>query len=155
MNYKKSSSYSQWMMNWILHLYKNFVKFYINDLIIFLKILNDHKQHLDTIWFLFNEIEISLNRVKTYLDYSFIILLKQQVDRFNMTISEKWIAVIQKIKFLKNLKDLEIYLDFTEWLWQYIFYYAQLIEFLQQRKIILLWNDFIKEKSRKKYLKKI
>ena len=34
------------------------------------------------------------------------------------------------------------------------FYYAQLTESLQQRKIILLQNDLIKEKSRKKYLKK-
>ena len=142
------------MMNWILHFYKNFVRFYINDLVIFLKILNDHKWHLNTIWFLFNEIEISLNRVKTYLDYSSIILLEQWVDRFDMTISEKQIAIIQEIEFLKNLKDLEIYLDFTEWLWQYISYYAQLIKSLQQRKIILLQNDLIKEKSRKKYSKK-
>ena len=103
-------------MNEILCFYKNFARFYIDDLIIFSKILNDHKQHLDTIWSLFNEIRISLNKVKTYLDYSSIILLEQWVDRFSMTISEKWIAVIQEIKFLKNLKNLEIYLDFTEWL---------------------------------------
>ena len=141
-------------MNWILCFYKNFIRFYIDDLIIFSKILNDHKWHLNTIWFLFNEIEISLNRVKTYLDYSSIILLEQWVDRFDMTISEKQIAIIQEIEFLKNLKDLEIYLDFTEWLWQYISYYAQLIKSLQQRKIILLQNDLIKEKSRKKYSKK-
>ena len=40
------------------------------------------------------------------------------------------------------------YLDLTEWLQQYISYYAQLTESLQWRKIILLQNDFIKEKSR-------
>ena len=153
-SYKKSSSYSQQMMNEILCFYKNFVRFYINDLIIFLKILNDHKQHFDIIWFLFDEIRISLNKVKIYLDYSSIILLEQQVDEFDMTTFKKQIAVIQEIEFLKNLKDFEIYLDLTEWLQQYISYYAQLTESLQQRKIILLWNDFIKEKSRKKYLKK-
>jgi Reverse transcriptase (RNA-dependent DNA polymerase). len=45
-------------------------RFYIDDLIIFSKILNEHKEHLNTIWFLFDEIEISLNEVKIYLDYS-------------------------------------------------------------------------------------
>ena len=76
MNYKESSSYSQQMMNWILHFYKNFIRFYINDLIIFSKILNNHKQHLNIIWSLFDEIRISLNEVKIYLDYSSIIFLE-------------------------------------------------------------------------------
>ena len=75
-SYKESSSYSQWMMNWILHFYKNFIRFYIDDLIIFLKILNNHKWHLNTIWSLFDEIRISLNRIKTYLDYSSIIFFR-------------------------------------------------------------------------------
>ena len=116
MNYKESSLYFQQMMNWILYFYKNFIRFYIDDLIIFLKILNNHKQHLNTIWSLFNEIRISLNKVKTYLDYSFIILLEQQINRFDMTTFKKQIAVIQEIKFSKNLKDFEIYLNLTEWL---------------------------------------
>jgi len=154
-SYKKSSSYSQQIMNWILHLYKNFIRFYINDLIIFLKILNNHKQHLNTIWSLFDEIRISLNEVKTYLDYSSIILLEQQVNEFSITTFKKQITVIQEIEFLKNFKDFETYLDFTEWLQQYISYYAQLIKFLQNKKMTLLHKNFTAGKSWKKYFKKI
>ena len=71
-----------------------------------------------------------------------------------MIISEKQIAVIQELKFLKTLKNLEIYLSFIDWLCQYIFYYAQLIKSLQNKKMTLFCKNFIAEKSWKKYFKK-
>ena len=89
-----------------------------------------------------------------YLKYSFIILLDQQVNEFSMIISEKQIAVIQELKFSKTLKDLEIYLSFTDWLYQYILYYVQLIKSLQNKKMILFCKNFTAEKSWKKYFKK-
>src|SRR5947207_2715560 len=110
-SYKKSSFYSQQMMNKILQSYRNFAQLYIDDLIIFSKTLKDHKKHFSIIFFLFDRFEISLNRVKTYLEYLSIILLDQQVNRFDMIILEEQIAVIQELKFSEILKDLEIYLN--------------------------------------------
>ena len=89
MSYKKSFLYSQQIINKILQSYKDFVQLYINDLIIFSKILKNHKKHFSIIFFLFDRFEISLNEVKTYLEYLSIILLDQQVNEFGMTISEK------------------------------------------------------------------
>ena len=100
-------------MNKILQSYKNFAQLYINDLIIFSKTLKNHKKHFNIIFSLFDKFEILLNKVKTYLEYLFIIFLDQQVNRFSMTISKKQIAVIQELKFLKTLKNFEIYLSFT------------------------------------------
>src|SRR5438034_8398442 len=108
------------MTNKILQSYKDFAQSYIDDLIIFSKTLKDHKRHFSIIFSLFDKFEISLNRVKTYLEYSFIILLDQQVNRFGMIISEKQIVIIQKLKFSETLKDFEIYLSLTGWLCQYI-----------------------------------
>ena len=51
-------------------------------------------EYLNTIFSLFNEIEICLKDIKTYLNYLLIILLDQQVDGFSLTILEKQIAVI-------------------------------------------------------------
>ena len=75
MSYKESSFYSQWMTDKILQSYKDFAQSYINDLIIFLKTLKDHKKHFSIIFSLFDKFEISLNEIKTYLKYSSIILL--------------------------------------------------------------------------------
>ena len=76
------------------------------------------------------------------------------MNRFDITISEKWIAVIQELKFLKTLKNLEIYLNLTDWLCQYILYYAQLIKSLQNKKTALFHKSSTAGKSQKKYFKK-
>ena len=77
MSYKESSLYSQQMTDKILQSYRDFAQSYIDDLIIFLKTLKDHKKHLSIIFSLFDKFEISLNRVKTYLEYLSIIFLDQ------------------------------------------------------------------------------
>ena len=114
MNYKESFFYSQQMMNKILQSYRNFAQSYINDLIIFSKTLKNYKKYFSIIFFLFDRFEISLNKVKTYLEYLFIIFLDQQVNKFDMIISEKQIVIIQELKFFETLKNLEIYLNLTD-----------------------------------------
>ena len=75
MNYQKSSSYVQHIMNMIFRFHKFFVYCYINDIVIFLKILKNHFKHLNTVFNLFNELRIIFKKVKTHLNYSSIILL--------------------------------------------------------------------------------
>src|SRR2546421_3253889 len=74
-NYQKFLSYAQHMMNMILCSHKFFAHCYINDIIIFSKTLENHLQHLNTIFNLFNKFEITFKKIKTYLDYLSIILL--------------------------------------------------------------------------------
>ena len=98
----------------ILHSYKFFVHYYINNIIIFSKILEDHFQYLNMIFNLFNKLEIIFKRIKTHLDYLLIILLDQQVNNFDIIFSKKQIAVLQDLSFSETLKNLKIYLDLTE-----------------------------------------
>ena len=77
MNYQESSLYAQCMMNMIFKSHKFFVCCYINDIVIFSKTLENHLQHLNMIFSLFNRLEIILKKIKTHLDYSSIILLDQ------------------------------------------------------------------------------
>ena len=99
------------MMNMIFRFHKFFVCCYIDDIIIFLKTLKNHFKHLNTVFNLFDELKITLKKIKTYLNYSSIILLNQQVDDFDMTFLKKQIAALQDLLFLKTLKDLKIYLN--------------------------------------------
>src|SRR5204862_7458025 len=77
MNYQEFFLYAQCMMNMIFRFHKFFVCCYINDIIIFLKILKNHFKHLNTVFNLFNELKIIFKKVKTHLNYSSIILLSQ------------------------------------------------------------------------------
>ena len=123
-NYQEFSLYTQYMMNMILHSHKFFIHYYINNIIIFSKILENHLQYLNMIFSLFNRLEIILKRIKTHLDYLSIILLDQQVNNFDMTFLKKQIITLWDLSFSEILKDFKIYLNLTEWLQQYISYYA-------------------------------
>ena len=114
MNYQEFSLYAQHMMNMIFYSHKFFVCCYINDVVIFSKTLENQFQHLNMIFNLFNRLEITLKRIKTHLDYSFIILLDQQVDNFDMISLKKQIVILQDLSFSETLKNFKIYLDLTE-----------------------------------------
>ena len=62
--------------------------------------------------------------------------------------------IIWKLKFFETFKNLEIYLSFIDWLCQYIFYYVQLTESLQNKKMTLFCKNSTAGKSQKKYFKK-
>src|SRR5436190_22175633 len=79
MNYQEFSLYAQHMMNMIFHSHKFFVCCYIDNIVIFSKILENHLQHLNMIFNLFNKFRIIFKKIKTYLNYLTIILLNQQI----------------------------------------------------------------------------
>ena len=87
--------------------------------------------------------------IKTYLEYFTVSLLKQKIDSFDLIISTKKFKIIIDFFFSKNLKTLKIYFEMIKYLRDYIFYYVQKLNVLNQRKTILL-----KKKSDKKSVKK-
>ena len=154
MSYQKSFLYVQCMMNMIFWSHKFFACCYIDNIIIFSKILQNHCQHLNMMFSLFDKLKIMLKKVKTHLEYLLIILLNQWVNDFNMIFLKKRIAILQDLSFLKILKNLEIYLNLIDWFWQYISYYVQWIKLLQNRKTALLHKNSTAEQTRKNYSKK-
>ena len=81
---------------------------------IFLKILKKYLKYLKFIFQLFQKQCISLSLIKLFLEYSFILFLEQQVNRFNLNIIIKKLAIINLLKFLKCFQDLKIYLNITK-----------------------------------------
>ncbi len=70
------------------------------------------------------------------------------MDSLNLTTTENKLKAIVKLSFLKTLKNLEKHLDVIEWLRNYVAYYAQKAELLQERKANLLKRESVKKKSR-------
>jgi hypothetical protein len=155
MSYKNSFVYVQRQTNFMLSDLRNFVKAYIDDIVIFFKTLEEHLHHLSLLFnHLFNY-NVILNSKKVFLNYSFIILLDQMIDAFDLIIVEKKLIIIVNLIFLYTLKKLKIYVDLIDHLRIYVFWYAQVSLSLQQRKIFLLKDNLIKKKSRKIFFKKI
>jgi hypothetical protein len=133
----------------------SWVKTYIDDVIVFSKTLKEHLEHFSQLFALFEKLNITLKTKKTYLEYLSILLLKQKIDSLNLITAENKLKTIVKLSFSKTLKNLKKYLDAIDWLRDYVVYYAQKAEFLQERKTNLLKKEFIKKNSRKFFNLKI
>jgi hypothetical protein len=150
MNFKNSSAYAQRRINIILRNIKHFCRAFIDDIIIFSNILKKHVQHLFTMFQRLLDHDIKLNSCKAFLSFSSVALLEQHVDEFDLYAVKDKIAVILNWDFLSILKTLKIYLEFIEWLRDYVAWYAQKAKSLQQRKTLLLKNsssqkDFVRK----------
>ncbi len=104
------TAYVQREINNLLKEY-SFAKTYIDDVIVFNKNLEDHLEHLEKVFALFQKMNITLKAIKTYLEYFTIILLDQKIDSLSLFIAEDKLKTIAKMFFLKTLKNLKIYLN--------------------------------------------
>ena len=102
MNYKSSLLYVQQQTNKLLRSYKNFVKVYINDILIYSVSLKKYLIHFRILFKVFRIKRINLVAFKTFLIYFSMILLKQKVDNFEMFTTTKKIVVITSLRFLFN-----------------------------------------------------
>ena len=157
MKYKNSVVYIQRLIDFILWKQWAFVKIYIDDIVIFLNIFEKHVEHLWTIFKILTFKWINVLFIKSFLCYSSIKLLKQQMNALNMIISKNKFVVISKLKFPLFFAQLDHYIDFMKYLWQYISQYTFIIRPLQDRKTLL--NKKIKSMKnvckRKNYINKL
>ena len=152
MGYCGSGSYAQRRIDIILRGHEAYAKAYIDDIVIFSATFEEHLAHLRTVFELFVIHNVMLNPQKAYLGYPSITLLGQKVNGFGLTSATEKIAAISNWQFPRNLKLLESYLEFTNWLRDYIPYYAQKIEPLQRRKTLLLQaSPAAKGRARRSY----
>jgi hypothetical protein len=109
--YKNSPPFVQRIINIILRPHRQFIRYYIDDIIIFFKTFKEYIEYLNTIFELFNRIGITLKNSKIYLDYPSIILLKQRINDLDMTCAENRIAAFKNLQFPQTLKNLKKYLE--------------------------------------------
>jgi hypothetical protein len=150
MKYKNSSSYVQRQIDRLFR-ELSFVKAFIDDIIIYSRIMNEHVDHLKQIFQILIRNEIFVNLKKIFLKYFFVQLLDQRIDFLNLFTDEKKLKIIVKLKFSRTLRQLETYLDLTEWMREYVTNYSVVSQLLQDRKTLLLKNSSIFGRARQKF----
>lgn len=113
-DFKNLSFYVQQQIDNFLKSYREYVRVYIDNIVIFFKILKEYLQYLQTIFCLLNFKNIILLFKKFFLDYFFVIFLEQKIDIFDLIVFVDKIAIIKSLDFLYKLADLKLYLDLTE-----------------------------------------
>ena len=114
MNFRNSSIYVQRKINQLLRKYRVFARVYMNNVVIFNKILKKHVQHLEIIFSLFIKLRINLKFFKTYLSFFFVIFLEQYIIVINLIIVSKKLKIIFKFRFSITLKNLKHYLKLID-----------------------------------------
>ena len=150
MSFKNISSYVQRKIDNILREFKEFCRTYIDDIVIFNKILEKHVSHLQLIFELFISFNINLSSTKSFFEYLTVQLLKLKIDAFELSTSKEKLKTIANLKFSKTFQNLKIYLEFTEWFRNYVSFFAQKSELLQMRKTALLRLSFTNKKQFRK-----
>ena len=150
MSFKNSSIYVQRKIDVILRVYREFAKAYVDDIVVFSHTLKKHLAHLHIIFQLMNSFGISLSSKKSFLDYFTIALLNQKIDVFGLIIVVEKLEVIVKLNFFYILKNLKIYLDLIDWFRDFVVFYAQKADALQQRKISLLRQSSFNKNFKRK-----
>ena len=138
MGFQNSPPYVQRQIDQILQSHREYARAYIDDIIIFSKMLEEHLKHLNDVFQLLAGLNIVLAPTKTFLEFPSTTLLGQKVDCFGMAAATEKIQAISQLAFPITLQDLEHYLGLTGWLWDYVPYYAQIVEPLQLQKMEML-----------------
>ena len=125
MGYKNLPAYAQQQNDRILRPHQRYARAYVNDIVIFLKLLEEHLRHLQNVFQELTTILIILSLKKSFLAYPLVRLLGQSVNALSMATAEAKLAAITQLAFPRSLKDPEAYLGLTRYLRQYILYYAQ------------------------------
>ena len=114
MNFKNNSVYVQRKIDDIFRAYRTFVRTYVNDIVIFNHFFEKHLRYFNQMFSLFVKFNITLKLFKTYLKYFIISLLKQKINRFDLSTTQKKLIVIFKLRFSRTFKNLKIYLNMID-----------------------------------------
>ena len=152
MKFKNSSIYVQRQIDRLLRQHRNYVRAYVNDILVFSRIKKKHEKHLRVVFSMLKKNNISIKFIKTFIDYFSVSLLDQKIDSLNLIIVIEKLKTIVKLRFSINLRQLKSYLNFIDWMRNYIFFYVDISKSLQKRKITLFKHDSVIDNIKRAYV---
>ena len=128
MKYKNFSTYVQKQIDRLLKRFWRFARIYVDDIIIFFKTFEKHKQYLRFVFVMFQINNIFIKSNKIFLKYLFVALLSQKMNFFDLSINVEKFKIIVKIRFFKILRFLKHYFDFIDYFKKYVSFYADVFK---------------------------
>ena len=114
MKFKNSSIYVQRQINQFLRQHKNYVRVYVNDIVVFF-VSKKNTKNIYVLYFQYSKKNnISIKFIKTFIDYFSISLLNQKINSLNLIIAIEKFKIIVKLRFFINLRQLKSYLNFID-----------------------------------------
>ncbi len=140
----ESTFYQHYMNDVLFEYLHQFCQIYLDDIIIYSKILKKHKQH---VWLILNrlqeaDLQIDINKCKFYVQKTIFLELLISIERLKMN-SRKIQAVVDW-STLNNLTQMQFFIDFCNFYRHFIKNFSKIVHSmiqLTQKKIIFEWNE--------------
>jgi hypothetical protein len=152
--FTNSPAHMQRFMDGRLRDMKEFVRCYIDDIVIFSRTFEDHVQHLTSVLQVLDNAGLYLSPAKCHIAYHSVKLLGRMVDRLGLSTLRERAEAVQKLRFPKTLQQLESFIGAANYNRSHIAYYAALIAPLEELKRELLRTSPKKGAQRKRFTAK-
>jgi len=97
---------------------------YIDDIVIYSKLYEEHLVHLDKVLEAIENAEITLSPKKCHLFYGSILLLGHKVSHLGLSTHNEKVNAIMELERLKKLSQLQAFLGMVVYFAVFIPYYA-------------------------------
>ncbi len=139
------SAFCQHYMNNVLFEYLHqFCQIYLDDIIIYSKILKKHKQHVWLILHELQKINLQMNINKCEFHVQEIIFLELLIFIERLKINSRKIQMIIKWSIFINLTQIQFFINFCNFYQRFIKNFSKIVYLiiqLTQKKIIFEWNE--------------
>ncbi len=136
--------YQHYMNDVLFEYLHQFCQIYLNDIIIYSKILKKHKQHVQLILNRLREadLQIDINKCEFHVQKTIFLELLISIKELKMN-SRKMQAVVDWSTF-NNLTQMQFFIDFCNFYQHFIKNFSKIVHSmiqLTQKKIIFEWNE--------------
>ncbi len=139
------STFYQHYINDVLFKYLHqFCQTYLDDIIIYNKILKKHKQH---VWLILNrlreaDLQVDINKCKFHVQKIIFLELLMSIEKLKM--NSRKIQAVVNWSILNNLTQIQSFIDFCNFYQHFIKNFLKIVHSmiqLIQKKIIFEWNE--------------
>ncbi len=138
-------TFYQHYMNDVLFKYLHqFCQIYLDDIIIYSKILKKHKQHVRLILNRLREADLQMNINKCKFHVQEIIFLELLIFIEELKMNSRKVQAVVKWSTLNNLTQIQSFIDFCNFYRRFIKNFSKIVRSmiqLTQKKIIFEWNE--------------
>ncbi len=140
----ESTFYQHYMNDMLFKYLHQFCQIYLNDIIIYSKILKKHKWHVWLILHRLREIDLQININKCKFHVQKIIFLKLLMLIEELKMNSWKIQTVVEWFTLNNLTQIQFFIDFCNFYRCFIKNFSKIVHlmiWLTQKKIIFEWNE--------------
>ncbi len=140
----ESTFYQHYMNDVLFEYLHQFCQIYLDDIIIYSKILKKHKRH---VWLILNrlreaDLQMNINKCKFHVQE--IIFLELLIFIKELKINSRKIQAVVKWSTFNNLTQMQFFIDFCNFYQRFIKNFSKIVRSmiqLTQKKIIFEWNE--------------